>query len=296
MRDRRRAALVLLAISATAALELVAAALAYRTSVDADDWEAAAAAIAALPPDEPVLLAEDWLGPRARMQLPALATWLGLPDLHGAPRVHVLALGDPWPDALREDLGELRPEPLGEQRLGALTLHHAALPGSGRTLWDLRDDPSLTLRDERGACRLSRGTWSCKQGRAALEYAEVGYRARRCLTLAAPDGTTLELARADAPLGTRLRGHLGLADFNARLRSDAPVLVELAVDGVVRGRWALTDAQGWAAFEVPTTPGTGDVRLRVTTLLGGSFTGPGYDPDATRTACVELRALAEDAP
>lgn len=88
-------------------------------------------------------------------------------------------------------------------------------------------------------------------------------------------------------------GHLGFADFNARLRNDAPALLELLVDDTLLGRWTISDSQGWAAFAAPTTPGTHDVRLRLTTLLGGSWTEQGYGPQPRRSACLELRALSE---
>lgn len=290
--DRRRAAVLLGAVGLVAAVEWLAAAAAYRPAISDADWDAAAAALAALPPDEPVILADDWLGPSARARLPALARAVGLPDLHGAPRLHVLALADWRTRAVEDDLAGLAPRPTGADDLGAFTLHHVALPGAGSVLWDMTVDPSLAARDDRGPCRRSRETWSCRQGRAGIRFAEVAYRPRRCLALELEDGATLELS-ARAALGARLRGHLGLSDFNGRLRSDAPVLVELAVDGRTRARWLLSDLQGWAAFEVPTSPGPAALTVRVTSLLAGTFTPAGYDPEARRVPCLELRALAE---
>ncbi len=289
--DRRRAAALLGAVGLVAAIEWLSAATSYRARLAAADWDAAATAVAALPPDEPVVLAEDWLGPSARMHIPAVARAVGLADLHGAPRFHVLALGDPLGRAVRDDLAGLDPRPLGVDDLGAFSLHHFELPGASPVLWDLSADPSVAARDERGPCRRSRETWSCRQARAGVRFAEVAYRARRCLALEPADGATIELS-ARTTLGARLRGHLGLSDFNGRLRSDAPVLVELAVDGRTRARWVLSDMQGWAAFELPTDPGPAAVTVRVTSLLAGTFTPGGYDPDARRVPCLELRALA----
>lgn len=274
-----------------AALELVAAALAYRTRVRAGDWELAAAALAALPPGEPVVLADEWLGPQARARVPALTPWVGLPDLHGAPRVHVLALGDPRSSSILDDLAGLEPAPGGREELGALTLHRWELAGGGALVWDLLADRALTLRDARGPCKVSQRTWSCKQGRAEVRFVEVGYRPRRCLALDLEDGASVELS-ARVELGARLRGHLGFSDFNGRVRNDAPVLVELELGGAPRARWAISDNQGWVAFEVPTDPGPAALRLRITTLLGGTFTPAGYDAGARRTPCLELRALA----
>ena len=284
-----RAALVVLAT--VAGVEWIAAARAYRTQLGPEAWARAAAALAALPPSEPVVLADDWLGPSARARLPAVARDVGLPDLHGAPRLHVLALADPLTRTVRDDLAGLDPRPLRVDDLGAFSLHHFELPGASPVLWDLSADPSVAARDDRGPCRRSRETWSCRQARASVRFAEVAYRARRCLALEPADGATIELS-ARATLGARLRGHLGLSDFNGRLRSDAPVLVELAVDGRTRARWVLSDMQGWAAFELPTDPGPAAVTVRVTSLLAGTFTPGGYDPDARRVPCLELRALA----
>ena len=98
---------------------------------------------------------------------------------------------------------------------------------------------------------------------------------------------------ATAPLGTTLRGHLGFADFNSRLRNDAPALLELHIDDTLAGRWTLTDNQGWAAFAARTAPGLHTVRVRLTPLLSGTWTPDGYTQQPARTACLELRALTE---
>lgn len=287
----RVAAALLGAVVVLAAIEWIAAAFAYRARLSAADWQAVAAAVAALPPNEPVLLAEDWLAPSARGHVPLLARSLGLPDLHGAPRLHVLALGDPLTATVRDDLAGLVPEPLGADDLGALTLHHFALPGASPVLWDILSAPDLAVRDVR-PCRRAGNTWSCKHGRTTIRYAEVGYRPRRCLAVDVADGVTVELS-ARVALGARLRGHLGFHDFNGRLRDDAPVVVELAIAGTTRARWTITDMQGWAAFELPTAPGPADLTVRLTPLLTGTFTPAGYDPDTRRLPCLELRALAE---
>lgn len=294
-----RVALALLA--AVAALEWFAAASAYRARLTPEVWQAAAAALATLPPGEPVYLGTPWLGPSARQHLPPLRGWdsLAAPDLHGVPRFHVLGMaGSPhagaWSDDLQTDLAELPPpQLLASDDLGPLRLHHYAQPAAGRLVTDWLADPAaLSLRDARGPCRLSSGTWSCKQGSVALATREVAYRPRRCLALELDDGATLELSRR-AELGTTLRGHLGFADFNARLRNDAPALLELRIDDAPAGRWTLSDNQGWVAFAVATTPGPHEVVLRLTPLLGGTWTEQGYAPQPRRAACLELRALAD---
>lgn len=293
---RRHAAVLLGLVGLVALVEWIAAARAYRSVLTSADWDAAAAALAALPPDEPVLLADDWLGPSARSQLPALQRWLGLPDLHGAARVHVLALGAPLTAVVRDDLTGLQPTPAGADDLGAFTLHHFTLADAGHVLWDIREPPpALLARDGVGPCRRQQHGWTCKQGKALVRYAEIAYRPRRCLALDFADGASLELhGRVD--LGTRLRGHLGLSDFNGRLRNDAPVVVEIELDSVPRARWLISDNQGWAAFELATTPGAAELTVRVTSLLAGTFHPAGYDPENRRIPCLDLRALAEPRP
>lgn len=300
----RTARIALAALATVAALEWIFAARAYRSRLTPAVWQQAASALAELPADEPVYLGTAWLGPSARQHLAALRSWASIapPDLHGVPRFHVLGLASSpragaWSDDLEADLGELPPPALlGTDTLGPLRLHHYGST-TARVLTDWLATPSaLQLRDAHGPCRLSRETWTCKQGRVELATLEVAYRPRRCLALALEDGATLELTHPHAQLGATLRGHLGFADFNARLRNDAPALLELFIDDTPAGRWTLTDSQGWIAFATPTAPGTHAVRLRLTPLLGGSWTEQGYGGAPRRTACVELRALEEAAP
>jgi len=296
---------IALAVLATvAALEWLFAARAYRAQLTPAIWQQAAEALAALPADEPVFLGTPWLAPSARQHLASLRNWASVapPDLYGVPRFHVLGLaGSPhaggWSDELQADLGELPPPTLeGTDTLGPFRLHHyRSTTGPISTDW-LTTPSALQLRDAHGPCRLSAETWTCKQGRVAIQTLEVAYRPRRCLALALDDGATLELTHSRAQLGTLLRGHLGFADFNSRLRNDAPALLELFIDDAPAGRWTLTDNQGWAAFAIQTTPGSHAVRLRLTPLLGGSWTEQGYNASPRRTACLELRALTESPP
>ena len=129
----------------------------------------------------------------------------------------------------------------------------------------------------------------------SLSPIELGDHPEPVLAIDLDDGATLEISRR-AELGTTLRGHLGFADFNARLRNDAPALLELFVDDAPAGRFTPTDNQGWLAFAVTTTPGPHTVRVRLTPLLGGTWTEQGYTVQTRRSACLELRALAEVAP
>jgi hypothetical protein len=295
----RRVAVTLLAIILGVALiEWIAAARAYRTLISPEDWAALADASAALPEDEPILLAQPWLGPRARLEVPALtrAPSLAPPDLVGFRRFHVLGLaGHRWHDTLGDDLGGLpAPTIVGEHEYGPLRLVHYEQPGAGELVSSWIDpEVDLEVHDERGRCRGRRGTWSCKQGKIAVETLEIAYRPRRCLALRVNDGARVRVGLPEMRLGHELRGHLGFSDFNARLRSDAPVLLILRVDGVVTARWTFTDAQGWAGFAASTEPGVHAVELEFITTRSGVWQGVRYDPRPTHIPCVELRALTE---
>ena len=190
--SHRPARLALAVLAAVAALEWFAAASAYRARLTPEVWQATALALATLPPGEPVYLGTPWLGPSARQHLPPLRGWdsLAAPDLHGVPRFHVLGMAGShhagaWSDHLQTDLAELPPpQLLASDDLGPLRLHHYLAPAAGVLITDWLADPAaLTLRDARGPCRLSSGTWSCKQGSVALATREVAYRPRRCLAL-----------------------------------------------------------------------------------------------------------------
>jgi hypothetical protein len=75
-RARRRAACAFaLLLFLLAVCEWLAAAAAYRTTLTPDDWSSAREQLAALSPDDPVFLADPWLSPRARLELPRLRAW-----------------------------------------------------------------------------------------------------------------------------------------------------------------------------------------------------------------------------
>ncbi|MCA9694747.1 MAG: hypothetical protein KC636_34525 [Myxococcales bacterium] len=293
---RRRAIALLAGILAVAAIEWFAAARAYRSKISDDDWAALAEVVAALPADEPVLLATPWLGPRARMELPALASWTSAapPDLHGVARFHVLGLGDAWHEALDGELDGLpAPTHLGETRAGPLALHHYAQAATGQVLEDMVDAGArLQVQDQRGRCS-GRGPWRCKGGALAVEALEIDYRPRRCLAARLDDGGRVTVRLRDARLGAELRGHLGFSDFNARLRSDAPVALAITIDGALAGRFVFTDSQGWAGFRVATTPGVHDVEVELVTTVSGTWQGVRYQGRREHVPCFELRALAE---
>lgn len=297
-RKGARVALGLLAL--VAAAEWVAAAAAYRTSIPPSLWADLRARTAALPPGEPLFLADAWLGPRARHELPALRGWASVapPDLHGLRRFHVLAEGAPWTRDLLGDLGDAPPPPVAAALdLGPLTLHTFEV-ADAPTLTDSWIDAGarLDVRDPEGRCRRRGDAWACKRGQVRLTTAEIGYRPRRGLCLDLDDGASVTLT-LDAELGDHLRGHVGFADFNARLRSDAPLLLTLRIDGRPLPSLVVTDTQGWRAFEAPTEPGRHEVELELRPATTGTWADAGYRPQPRHLACLELRAFrSKEAP
>ncbi len=291
---RRAARVVLGLLALVAAAEWAAAAAAYRTSIPPSLWADLRARTAALPDGEPLLLADAWLGPRARHELPALRGWASVapPDLHGLRRFHVLAERDPWTRELRDDLGDASfPTATATLDLGALALHTFEV-ADAPTLTESWIDaaPRLEVRDPEGRCRRSADAWACKRGQVRLTTAEIGYRPRRGLCLDLDDGAPVTLT-LDADLGDHLRGHLGFADFNARLRSDAPLLLTLRVDGRPLPSLVVTDTQGWRAFEAPTEPGRHRVEVELRPVTTGTWGDAGYRPQPRHLACLELRAF-----
>jgi hypothetical protein len=290
----------LLAVGLVALLEIVLGWRAYSDLVGEDDWSKAHEAIAAVPADEPIYLATEWLGPRARMELPRMRGLdeIGRPDLRGHPVFHVLGIGkDAWSDRLHADLeGAAMPRRTGRLELGSLSLttYEQRTPSRALASWlDLGLD--LDVRTDIGACR-GRNPWRCGETLVQRSVAEIDYRPRRCILVDVADGRTAILTARDMPTGNILRGHLGFHDYNRRLRSDAPVTLTVRIDGEAAGRWVVTDEQGWWPFAVPTSNGRHEVSLELTVAVRGTWSHDGPRPNEPRTACLELRALEEPEP
>ena len=126
-----------------------------------------------------------------------------------------------------------------------------------------------------------------------VAVAEVDYRPRRCLELELRDGATVSLRYPAMPTGDVLRGHLAVDDFNARLRSDAPVRLRVSVDGQRMAQWLVSDEQGWWPFAVATEPGTHEVELELSAAVRGTWQRGGYEEGRVHAPCVELRSLQE---
>jgi hypothetical protein len=292
---RPNGALILLGLLCTlAAVETLAAFLEYRTRLHAEDWDAVREIVE---DDEvPVITASEWLGPSARMNLASARSWdaVAFPDLRSFEHFWVLAhtREPPWRGWLRAELEEQpRPELVSVHRVGELSLYEYRqdiVPERFSLLESIVD-----VSTERGRCSTGDERWSCKDGRVAVRTVEIDYRARRCLALELDDGVMASIKLGKLELGDRIHGHLGFADFNARLRADPTARVELLIDGAVVGRWVFTDDQGWAAFALATPPGKHELELRVGTTTTGTWQREGHRSSPNDIACIELRGFGD---
>jgi hypothetical protein len=299
----RSARIALVGILAVGLIEWGASFLAYRSTIDAADLEAAAEHLeGVLEPGSRVQLAADWMGPRARMAVPALRE-VGQPDLRGVDDLWVLdqSWGSGWSAALERDLeGTPRPDRVERVRFGGVTLHHYQRQGGTQaTTRFLELAPEVSTRridrpEEPRKCRRGGSTWTCKRSaRVTPELAEIDYLPRRCFVAELSDRHTLHMQWSQVELGNVLRGHLGFDDFNARLRSDAPAELTIVVDGESRGRFIFTDDQGWAPFALETPTGTHDVAIELRVAAEGTWQRRGYDSGRAHAVCFELRAFEE---
>jgi hypothetical protein len=299
---RPNGAVILLGLlCALAILETIGAFLEYHERIDEDDWALVATVLAEHPSEtpEPVIVASEWLGPSARMQLAQARSWdaLAYPDLRSFPRFWVLShkRERPWRGPLRAELeGSPRPQLLSVHDVGELTLQEYS-QHVGIERFSLLESVR-TIDTARGRCRGGPDLWSCKDGRVSLRTVEIDYRARRCLVLELGDGVTATVDLGKLEFGDHIRGHVGFADFNSRLRADPSARVELWIDGAAAARWVFTDDQGWAAFALATTPGRHSLELRASSTVAGTWQRDGHRDTPTDSLCIELRGFDERSP
>ncbi|MCA9699560.1 MAG: hypothetical protein KC431_18685 [Myxococcales bacterium] len=303
---RPNGAVILLGlVFALSLVEILGAFLAYRERISDDDWLAVAEVLAQAQEDgevQPVFVTSDWLGPRARMELPQVRApeILGAPDLRGLDRYWLLthARDRPWTQHMHAELEDLpMPELLAVHRIGELTLHEFAARRSAvptlSVLAHLQAGQGKIV-SEQGTCRANADGWRCKDGLLRRRLLEVDYRPRDCLSVELESGAMVSLDLGTVTLGNRLRGHVGFGDFNARLRSDPTAIVEAWIDGHLAARWLFTDDQGWAAFALATDPGEHDLRLRVGTTITGTWQREGHVDRPNDVMCLEARAFLEE--
>jgi hypothetical protein len=290
---KRGASLALLVVLAIAMVEWVASARSYRSRIDAADFES-------LPDHDdlagPIFVAEPWLAGPARMHNAELDDWseAAPPDLRGLQTFHVLGLDHAWSPRLDAWLEDLPPPRLVESRpVGSLTLHRYELDAAPQ-VGSLLEWEQAKVRVDGRRCSHRGAQWTCKPHRVRIRNAEIDYQARRCMAFELLDGTSAEVRVEDVELGDTLRGHLGFDDFNARLRSDAPVQLQVLVDGEEVASLVFTDDQGWAPFAVRTDdPGSHDLTIRLNAPTLGTWTRKGYRLRPAHVPCLELRSFLE---
>ncbi|MEO8553621.1 MAG: hypothetical protein ABI678_26790 [Kofleriaceae bacterium] len=92
-----------------------------------------------------------------------------------------------------------------------------------------------------------------------LELAEVGFAPHRCLQLEPPDHGVVTMT-VPMELGSTLVGYVGLADVFKRRNIRTPGSLEIRV-GAASRIVAFGVDDGWVRFELPTTPGPGEVQF-----------------------------------
>lgn len=297
---RPNGAVILLGLlCALAVIESIAAFLEYRERIGEEDWQDVSTVLAerSSEPNEPVIVASEWLGPSARMRLPQTRSWdaLAYPDLRSFDRFWVLThkRERPWRGPLRAELeGMPRPQLLSVHDAGELTLQEYS-QRVGVERFSLIESVH-TIDTARGRCRgNNHEQWKCKDGSVSLRTVEIDYRPRRGLVFELEDGVMAQVDLGKLELGDYIHGHVGFADFNSRLRADPTARVELWIDGAVAARWVFTDDQGWAAFALATPPGRHKLELRVGTTVAGTWQRGGHQDTPTDSLCLELRGFDE---
>lgn len=302
----RRWRLVLGTVVGISLIELVAAGRSYRDTIDARDVATLRAALDTTP-GMPVVADRNWLDPLARMEFPAAAASYGLPDLRDAPEFWVIGRpGDPaWSAEASERFG-LDADPFLLERVdaGGLSAAHLSQGDRAATRVDgLVERDDLEVRVDGRRCNGGRKRagprrpvdafeWDCRPGKVEVRYVEVDLAARRCLAFSDFDGRSVELRAPGFVFGDALFGHVGFGDFNGRLRSEATATVDVEIEGQGVASMLVADAQGWASFDLDTQSDIGDLRVRVTPTLSGTFDGSGnYTRRPARDLCFELRAV-----
>ncbi|MEE9383598.1 MAG: hypothetical protein V3V08_09315 [Nannocystaceae bacterium] len=296
----------LVALLLVALAEIVAAASAYRSTISPDDWSAVSER---LDRGAPLLLATRWLEPAARHHLDIAREddSVAPHDLYGMNRFHVLAPrgAEGWSHQLDIERGALPlPDLLSRETLGGLALYTYDQPDSPTLLDDLLSaqvDVSARFDDRELRCRHRRNRWNCARSRLdlgslSIRTVEVNYRPRRCMTLDARDGTHIEIRLPDMTLGDFLRGHVGFSDFNARLRSEAPIAVSITVRDTLLMRRVFSDSEGWSAFEIHTEPGRGPVTIGIDIAVQGTWSRRGHRSNPPLRPCIELRSFEANTP
>jgi hypothetical protein len=300
--------MLLAAIMCVSLVELAMTATRYGGALKTEHWQRARERLRA---DTPLIIGTPWLGPEARMRLDAAGTpeASGRPDLRGLSSFDVLRHNRDDPSSAGVWQASLSPRSkpvlLSTDQAGPLRVEHWRVEHPERVVDTLVHPRALRVSSTRDAERICPGNptdgYTCPDQRRAgrriqQQFAEVDYDARRCLSTPLPNAGSLSFRRAEFQRGDRIVGHLGFEDFNARLRNDGPVTMTVEIEGEMVARSTFSNTDGWAGFEIPTTPGVGSLAVSLHVTAPGRWASPPerYQPGESRRVCLELRALDEE--
>lgn len=241
----------------------------------------------------------------------------GIPEASGRPDLRGVASFDVLRDRRAGPSSETRwqallardsqPTRASIERAGPLLVEHWNVERAERIVDGLtypRAPRIKIISDAERTCRGNPATgYECpgQQGasrRIQEQYAEIDYEPRRCLSIPLQHAASVSLLHPNFERGDRIVGHLGFEDFNARLRNDGPITMTIQVAGETVARSTFTNADGWAGFEFPTTPGAGPLTVSLHANAPGRWASDPerYARSATRRVCLELRALRREDP
>lgn len=147
-------------------------------------------------------------------------------------------------------------------------------------------------------------SFRCPQGgRLRQQLCEINLQPRFAWRLTPPQDQALKIvAQLQLPVERDpqrplvLRGHIGFHDFNARIRSDAALGIQVRINGQLLDDTVLTDAQGWALLEYPLDPSwlvkqRIEVELRLQQNARGAWYQETYRENRGAQPCFEFRIL-----
>ena len=208
-----------------------------RSVPDDGAWHRAATALRErAQPGDLIVFAPPWVDPVGRLHLGDLI------PVEMAARMDAAKYGSIWELSIR---GAHAPEVAGltaatEASFSGVTLRHYE-----RTPVKVVSD----VLDHVGELHADRAD----RGAASLELAEVGFLPHRCIQIVPPANGAVTLT-VPLTLGSKLVGYMGLADVFKRRDIRTPGTLEIHAGAASAVVTAGVD-DGWARFELATTPG-----------------------------------------
>lgn len=272
--------------------------------IERQDVEAMAQHLAAI--ETPIVAHRAWLEPSLRRWFPQVAA----PENFGAAAPSTWS--EFWTLAHRSDPGAFEEDPA--LRLQQVVQHGALVARQWRRNSTSTTIATLGLSDskiqnlrvsvDQGPCRITKASplkVRCPdQSSLTWELAEIDYRARLCLAYRTYSLSPIQI-EFEVPWpaqGARLLGRVGFSDFNARLRGDAALSVQIYGDEQLWFEQPFSDAQGWASLSHPVPPpssGQTTLPLRVQLLLNANRASS-KSLQRQVIPCLDLRLQGPAAP